>query len=297
MDGRKDESQQETQIKQKSQTTYKDTFFRKLFREKKRAIELCNALEGTSYPPNAKVKVCNLEDSLALRYNDSAIAIEEQLLVFSEHQSTINPNVPLRYLPYTTDTLYSWFIDTKELYKGQLVKIPTPKFYVLYNGKEELKNDVLRLSDAFVLKPGEFSIELTVKVIDVRYGSGSSVLDKSPSLNGYAYLVSLIEKYYRIDKKPRDKAIYTAIKQCIDDGVLVDFLNEHFLEVSAMLGWEYDPEVERQAIKEEAWDGGKIEGKVELYFTELGLSIKQIAEKMNLGEEDVNKTLNKLGLA
>ena len=152
-----DSKRDRRQIKQKSGVAYRDTLFRKLYRDADRAIELCNALEGSSYPPNSRVKVYNLEESLALRYNDSVFAIENQLLVFSEQQSTINPNMPLRFLPYTTDTLYSWFVEMKEIYKRPLFKIPTPKFYVLYNGGEILKNDVLRLSDAFKVKPGEFS--------------------------------------------------------------------------------------------------------------------------------------------
>jgi hypothetical protein len=115
-------------MKQKSGTAYKDTLFRKLYCDEKRAIELCNALEGTNYPLNTKVKVYNMEESLALRYNDSIIGIEGKLLVFSEQQSTINPNMPLRFLAYAADAIYSWFVDIQGLYKGRLYKIPTPKF-------------------------------------------------------------------------------------------------------------------------------------------------------------------------
>ena len=39
--------------KDKSETKYKDTLFRTLFREKNRAIELVNAVEGTNYPLDA----------------------------------------------------------------------------------------------------------------------------------------------------------------------------------------------------------------------------------------------------
>lgn len=71
-----------------------------------------------------------------------------------------------------------------------------------------------------------------------------------------------------------------------------------------MLGLEYNQELEYQALFEEGEakgrvEGeakGKIEGKIELYFTKLGYSIKQIAEEMNLGEDDISETLIKLGL-
>ena len=75
----------QTESKQKSEATYKDTLLRKIYREKAHAIELCNALEGTAYTNNAKVKFCGLEDTLALRYNDVAFAVENQLIMFTEH--------------------------------------------------------------------------------------------------------------------------------------------------------------------------------------------------------------------
>ena len=159
---------------------------------------------------------------------------------------------------------------------------------------------MLRLSDAFKVETGkltgEFSLELTVKVVDVKYDSGNKILEKSPSLNEYAYLISLVEKY-RAEGLTRDKAIYSAIERCISDGVLVEFLQENFREVAQMLGLEYSQELEYQALMEEGIEKGKIEGKIELYFSELGYSIKQIAEKMNIGEDDVNETLSRLGLA
>ena len=45
------ENQNTNDTRQKSGNDVKDTLFRKLFSEKERAIELCNALEGTNYPP------------------------------------------------------------------------------------------------------------------------------------------------------------------------------------------------------------------------------------------------------
>jgi len=72
---------------QKSTKKYADTVFRKLFNNKKRAIELCNAIVGTNYPETAAIKICTLNpDSLLARYNDLAFCVENQLLVMSEHQ-------------------------------------------------------------------------------------------------------------------------------------------------------------------------------------------------------------------
>jgi len=244
----------------KSGTDVKDTFFRKLFSEKTRAIELCNALVGTNYPPHANAIMCNLDESLLRRYNDSAIAVENQLFVFSEHQSTINRNMPLRLLSYATDVLYTWFVKMNEIYKEKVYKIPTPKFYVLYNGEKKLTHDVLRLSDAFEIKADEFSLELTVRVLNVNYGSGCETLNKSPSLNGYAYLVALIRQHQR-NGLDRDKAISSAINQCIEKNILADFLQAHYKEAAIMFARNYSWEDEKAAIAEEAAERGMEQGR------------------------------------
>ena len=247
---------------QKSSTTYKDTFFKALFSESDRAIELVNALEGTNYPKDVDAELIKLEGSLARRFNDTSIVIENKLFVLTEHQSTINPNMPIRLLPNVTDILYSWYVDMKKIYGTKLVMIPAPKFYVLYNGKHDLKTDVLNLSDSFKLKAGDNSMELTVKIIDVRYESGNEILEKSPSLKGYSYLISLIHENIRSGMN-RDKAIHMAIIQCIRAGMLVDFLEDNFWEVAKMFNLEYNQKDEYDAIREDAFDEGLEKGREE----------------------------------
>ena len=244
---------------QKSGSNYKDTLFRTLFRDKGRAVELCNALEGTDYPPDAKVVLCDLEDSLLRRFNDLAFAVEDQLILMCEHQASINPNMALRFLSYTADTIFSHFVDAEKIYGRKLIEIPAPKFYVLYNGTEKPKQDILRLSDSFRVKGGEFSVELTVKVLDVNYGSGCEALARSKSLDGYAYLIEQIRMFER-EGLSRDKAIEAAIKKCVRQGVLADFLDEHFREVSSMLHIQYDREAELRVIRAEGIEEGRAEG-------------------------------------
>jgi len=72
--------------KQKSDTKYRDNILRKLCRDETRAIEVCNAVTGLDYSAKAKVRLYDLDHSLALRYNDVAIAVEDELLFMVEHQ-------------------------------------------------------------------------------------------------------------------------------------------------------------------------------------------------------------------
>ena len=86
--------------------TYQDTVFRKLFSTKEKLIELYNALEGESFGPETKVELTTLEDVLYIdRKNDLSFLIEDRFVILIEHQSTINPNLPLRDLIYMARTL------------------------------------------------------------------------------------------------------------------------------------------------------------------------------------------------
>ena len=276
-------------VEQKSSREYKDTFFRVLFHEEVRALELCNAVEDTNFPTGTPIKFYMRGDtSLTRRNNDLAFVIGEQLLSFQDHQGTLNPNMPLRFLPNVAETLYTWLDDKKNLYKNKLVTIPTPKFYVRYNGKDELKNDVLRLSDAFRFDDHGFSLELTVKIININHGSDSEVLSKSPSLNGYSYLVSQIRKH--IDSgMVRDKAISLAVNHCIEKDILADFLNENYKEVCGMFDWGITIEEEmeiREAAEEEK---GKKEGYLEAAYNFLqnGTSFQDVVRILKLSDAQI----------
>jgi hypothetical protein len=197
---------------EKSTKQYKNNILKLLFEDDKRAIELCNTLIGSSYPETAVVVQCGLESSLARRYNDVAFAVEEQLLCVIEHQATIDPNMPVRLLCYVTDILYASFIQMDLLYKNKLFEIPTPKIYVLYNGKEKLKETTLRLSNAFKVKDGEAQLELIVHLIDVNHGADSKLLETNPRVAGYAYLIEQVRIFIG-DGHTRDRAIRLALEE------------------------------------------------------------------------------------
>jgi hypothetical protein len=279
-----------TKPKGKASKQYRDTVFRTLFHDKKRAIELCNAVVGTAYPDDTPVELCSLDpSSLLARYNDVAFAIGNQLIVMCEHQSSINPNMPLRFLPYITDTIYSRFSVSDRIYSSSLVKIPTPKFYVLYNGAEELRETVLRLSDAFVTVDDSPALELMITVIDINRDSGNEVLRKSPSLDGYAHLISEIEKRVK-NGMHRDKAIKEAVTFCIEQGILAEFLRENYEEVCKMLGYEYNAEAEARVLKDE----GIQEGMADVAKKLLGIgdSVDKVVTVTGLPRDEVERLRN-----
>lgn len=111
----------------------KDSAFTTYFGEPENASKLYAALADEEVAPE-DITYVTLEGVLFIaRKNDMAFTVKNRVLVISEHQSTINENMPLRDLLYLGRTLEK-LLDKKTIYKRRLVKLPTPEFYVFYNG-------------------------------------------------------------------------------------------------------------------------------------------------------------------
>ncbi len=105
--------------------TYKDTVFRMIFREKKELLSLFNAVNGTEYTNPDDMEINTLENAVYMNMkNDLSCVLDLQLNLY-EHQSTVNPNMPLRDLFYVA-RLYEAMLEEGQVYKSKLVKIPTP---------------------------------------------------------------------------------------------------------------------------------------------------------------------------
>jgi predicted transposase/invertase (TIGR01784 family) len=233
---------------------HKDTFFRTLFSDRKNFLELYNAVSNENLPDDTEVTPYPTNELLS-KFNDLAAGIGNQLIVFFEHQSTPSPNMPLRLLSYVADILYLHLIDKAKLYGNERVMMPTPRFYILYNGQQKLSATELKLSDSFILKDSEPAMELTAKIVDINPSAGDTSLKKSETLKGYSFLIEEIRHNMRCGMI-RDKAITTAMQLCIDKDILKEFLQNHYAEVLEMLDWEYDAETHMRVIAEESEQRG-----------------------------------------
>ena len=130
---------------------YKDTLFAKLFSTAERLIELYNAIAGTSYGMDTPIVLNTLVGVFFNKMkNDVSFVIDGKFVVLVEHQSTINTNMPLRFLLYIA-RLYEKILDMSAMYREKLLKIPTLELIVLYNGTKPFPPEqTLRLSDAFI---------------------------------------------------------------------------------------------------------------------------------------------------
>lgn len=214
----------------------KSTLFAKLFEDDQSKIELFNALTGANVDPETEVLEVTLDDVLYHgKKNDLGFIIGNRFLILDEHQSTINENMPMRELQYVART-FEVITAAKELYKSKLIKIPMPEFFVMYTGKKPWKKEYLRLSDSFMEPPVENSMELVVKVIDIRYNKDeiNPVLEKSEKLKGYSILLSYLSEA-REAGYGNTNAIDMALERCIQEGVLEDFIRRNSSEMGSFL--------------------------------------------------------------
>ena len=128
---------------------YKDTVFRMLFSDKKNLLSLYNAVNGRSYTNPEELEIVTLDNAIYMGMkNDLAFIVDMNLYLY-EHQSTYNPNIPLRDLFYISSE-YQKLVDKKSLYVSSIVKIPAPQFIVFYNGTRKADDkQELRLSQMY----------------------------------------------------------------------------------------------------------------------------------------------------
>ena len=82
---------------------HKSSLFHLLFSERKELLSLYNAVNQTHYTNEADLEIHTLENAVYMKMkNDVSFILYTQLLMY-EHQSTVNPNLPLRYLFYIID--------------------------------------------------------------------------------------------------------------------------------------------------------------------------------------------------
>ncbi|MEL3907142.1 MAG: Rpn family recombination-promoting nuclease/putative transposase [Treponema sp.] len=229
-----------------SNRKYKDSVFVDLFSEDEKAKEnflsLYNALHGTSLTATEALKNIRLDQVLYMTfYNDVSYLVENKIIILAEHQSTINPNMPLRCLEYVS-RLYETLFESKEKYSRKLLNIPTPEFYVFYNGEEPFPRDkTLKLSEAFIESTEKPNLELTVKVININQQNRHPVLENCKPMYEYTLFVETVRRWKKNDPQ---NAFQKAIEECIANGILSDYLKRKTKEVINMLLAEYDYETD-----------------------------------------------------
>ena len=284
---------------------YKDSVFVDLFGEdkdaKKNFLSLYNALHGTHLDSSVELKPLRLEHVMYMSFcNDVSCLIDNKIIVLAEHQSTVNTNMPIRFLEYSA-RLYEQILSPRERYSRRLKQIPTPEFYVFYNGEEKYPSKAeLRLSDAFTVKSAKPNLELLVKVININYNKDNKLLENCKPLQEYTLFVEAVRRHIRFD---RENGFKNAIKECIRNDILRDYLERKSREVMNMLIAEYDYDTDIAVQREESlrigiqqgiaqgFSDGSHQAKLETarILKRLGDSVQKIMQATGLTKEEVER--------
>ena len=291
---------------EKENREHKDSLFVDLFYQdetaKKNLLSLYNALHDTEYQDENVIRKVKIEDVLYKNFkNDISFEVDGQVLVLGEHQSTVNPNIPFRCLLYV-GRAYEQLIDKKARYRTTLVKIPTPEFYTFYNGqKDQPLEQELKLSDAFINPVGNNSAELKVKVININSDKAHELLKKCDILREYSKFIDTVRAY-----SGEESAIKKAIRECIDRGILAEYLKRKGSEVENMLIAEYSYEEDILVKQQEAEQQGRtkvrqegliLSGRIfQTVKNNPDLTNEQIAAEVGCEPEEVESTRKMFGI-
>lgn len=283
--------------------TYKDSLFRSIFKDKKRLSRLYKALSGNEISPK-DITINTLKGVFMNDVkNDISFLVGNRLVILLEHQSTWNPNMPLRFLWYLSK-LYRLYVNKDMIYHAELLKIPTPEFYVLYNGTMDIPSiQELRLSDAFEIP--ENAMELTAKCYNINYKKDREVLDACYELKAYSTFIAIVR-----DCQKKGLSLFQSIKEAIAYCETHDLMGEYFRihesEVYDMVSFKWDEKRAREIAAEEAKKAGREEGRAEgtkSAFRQAALSLmrnkvplKIIMSSTNMTADEVKKLAKENGL-
>ena len=247
---------------------HKDSLFVDYFSKdrdwKQHFLSLYNALHGTNLQvADTVLERVNLEQVLYKSYyNDIAVLVNGQFILMIEHQSTINPNMPLRLLEYVA-RIYGNIVDSKAKFSRHLVPLAKPEFIVFYTGDQELPPEsYLYLSDAFPnqTQNADLTLELKVKVCTIKSESPSPVVHSCTDLEQYTQFLQLVEEARAADHK---HPLKWAIQEAVRRNILKDYLERKGGEVLSILMTEYDYATDMAVLKEEAYEDGLFVGREE----------------------------------
>ena len=242
---------------------YKDVLFRRVFREKEDLLDLYNAINGTSYADPNLLEINTLEDALFMSMkNDKSFIIASTINLY-EHQSTNNPNMPIRGLLYFA-RLYEGYIakNRLDIYGTKKIMLPTPHFIVFYNGSDEMPDEkIIKLSDSFIRGENDKifpELECYVRILNINYGHNEETLNACKRLSDYSQFIHIVGENLK-SGVTNEIAVSAAIDYCIEHDILSDILLKARSEVMHSLLTYYDEKLHLKTVWNEGFEASKEE--------------------------------------
>ena len=243
---------------------YKSDVFSMLMEDKRYALEVYNALNGSDFSDPEQVEMVRLDKGVSLSVRNDAAFIIDMNISFYEHQSTYNPNIPLRGMIYYANTMERWIKEQgKDLFSRRRIAIPTPHFVVFYNGTEKRPEyEEMKLSDAFCHPADHPGIEVLCRVYNINPSQNEKLKARCRVLEGYTYFVEKVREYHGREET-RERAVELAIRDCVEHQVLTEFFQNRKDEVIKMTHLDFTWERREELIRKEEREEGRAEGRAE----------------------------------
>ena len=240
-------------------TKHKDRLFKFIFGNpdhKEWTLSLYNALNGSHYTDTEAIEFTTIEDALYMGMRNDVSFIIAFVMNLWEHQSSFNPNLPIRLLIYAVH-LYEKYISGGSFnrFSRKLQRLPKPKLICFYNGTENQPEEkILRLSEAFGADDGD--IEVRVRMLNINYGKNRELMRFCGMLKEYSWFIDTIRRNQRVMSE-LEQAIDAAIDEMPEEFELKKFLLAHRAEVKGMYLSEYNIEKEMEKLREEERQEGR----------------------------------------
>ena len=252
-----------------------------IFNDKSELLKLYNAINGTHYDDPAMLTISTLDNAIYMTMENDLSFIIDMRLALYEQQSTVNPNLPLRFLMYITD-IYSAYTKDMNIYGSKKVQIPLPSFVIFYNGvKSQPDRTEFLLSELFHPTTDQPALELKAVMLNINKGHNQELMNACHTLRDYSEYVARIRTYSA--EMPLTDAVEKAITECIHENILRDFLLKNRAEAKAMSIYEYDEEKTLRMFREEGYEDGERNGKIQATIEmclEFNLSSDAIVQKL-----------------
>ena len=260
---------------------YKDRLYKMIFNDKSELLKLYNAINGTHYDDPAMLTITTLDNAIYMTMENDLSFIIDMRLALYEQQSTVNPNLPLRFLMCITD-IYSAYTKDMNIYGSKKVQIPLPSFVIFYNGvKSQPDRTEFLLSELFHPTTDQPALELKAVMLNINKGHNQELMNACHTLRDYSEYVARIRTYSA--EMPLTDAVEKAITECIHENILRDSLLKNRAEAKAMSIYEYDEEKTLRMFREEGYEDGERNGKIQATIEmclEFNLSSDAIVQKL-----------------
>ena len=252
--------------------TIKDSVFSALFNEEKYLRQLCRVLK-----PDVSEEELDTISNVTIQnvlvnglYNDLAMLVGgvSLFLFFCEAQSVWSDNIAYRQLEYYVEWTHKYVVENKyNLYGKKAVRLPVPRFYVVYTGKDEHPENEITLRNTNF---GGIEGAVDVKVTVLHMSEDNNILDQ------YIKFAHVSDEQVR-EKGRTKEAIEAIIKICIENDILKEFLETRKAEVIDMLDTLFDQEYAVEAYGREEREEGIKDATVRL--------VKNLMESMGTTAE------------